>query len=156
MSEPKSDGVDESFCKSQLGQKTVSSNKVLGMDWDKETDSLVVCLSEFVVKCRSTVLTKRNILSVSASLYDPLGLISPITAWMKTIFQLLYKDSLEWDCEVSMKIREAWFRFVDVVASAGKVTVERFVLVPIDLIRGCELHGFCDRVRRKFIAQLCI
>ncbi|XP_066934625.1 uncharacterized protein [Clytia hemisphaerica] len=151
--EPKCDGVvDESFCKSQLGQKTVSSNKVLGMDWDKETDSLVVCLSEFVVKCRSTVLTKRNILSVSASLYDPLGLISPITAWMKTIFQLLCKDSLEWDCEVSEEIREAWFRFVDVVASVGKVTVERFVLVPADLIRGCELHGFCDSSSEVYCA----
>ncbi|XP_066925160.1 uncharacterized protein [Clytia hemisphaerica] len=84
------------------------------------------------------------------------GLISPITAWMKTIFQLLYKDSLEWDCEVSMKIREAWFRFVDVVASAGKVTVERLVrdierafLKSVDLQR---IHCWTDsEVARSWI-----
>ena len=149
---PKVEVSDETFCKSQLGQTTVSSNKVLGMDWDKETDSLVVDLTDFVIRCRSTELTKRNILSVSASLYDPLGLISPITAWMKTIFQLLCKDSLDWDCEVSEVIRDAWFRFVDVVESVGKIRVDRFVLVPADLVRGFELHGFCDSSSEVYCA----
>ena len=41
---------------------------------------------------------------MSASFHDPLGLISLVTARVKTIFQLLCKDKLEWDEKVTLDI----------------------------------------------------
>ena len=42
-------------------------------------------------------LTKINILSVSVSISDPLGMLAPITAKLKSLFQLLCMDKLDWD-----------------------------------------------------------
>lgn len=138
-------GDDCTFSESQLSQNKCSFSKVLGMEWDKESDQFVFNFKEFLENISSITLTKRNILSVSSSLYDPLGLISPITAWMKTIFQLLCKDNLDWDDEVPSNIKDNWLRFVGVVQSMEKIVVERFAYVSVsERIENVELHGFCD------------
>ena len=44
---------------------------------------------------RELETTKRNIFKISASIYDPLGIVSPITDKLKTIFQILCGDKIE-------------------------------------------------------------
>ena len=63
--------------------------RVLGVEWDTRNDEFVFHFSNLVDLTRSLETTKRNVLKISASFYDPLGLISPVTARVKTIFQLL-------------------------------------------------------------------
>ena len=41
--------------------------------------------------------TKRNLLSLFSSLFDPLGLISSVVVSMKILFQDVCKDKLGWD-----------------------------------------------------------
>ena len=48
--------------------------------------------------------TKRLILRLSATVYDPLGLISPFTIRARTILQALWGENLEWDTPVPEKI----------------------------------------------------
>ena len=50
---------------------------------------------DLVSKCATIKHTKRNLLSISASILDPLGFIAPVTAKIKTIFQLFSKDNLD-------------------------------------------------------------
>ncbi len=57
--------------------------------------------------------SKRNLLSVSASIYDPLGFIAPITARIKTIFQMLCKDKLNWDDIIPSNIASVWNKFLE-------------------------------------------
>ena len=45
----------------------------------------------------TNVITKRSILSVAAKIYDPLGLISPVTLRLKQMFQELCKSKVDWD-----------------------------------------------------------
>ena len=70
---------------------------VLGLEWDTNTDEFVFRLEDLLGRCLAMEQTTRNLLSVSASIYDPLGLIAPITARIKTIFQILCEDKLNWD-----------------------------------------------------------
>ena len=62
---------------------------VLGVQWDTSTDEFVFCFGSLLQKCAAMKRTKRNLLSVSVSIFDPLGIISPVTARITTIFQLL-------------------------------------------------------------------
>ena len=61
----------------QLEKTTV---KVLGLQWSTETDQLKVPTDKFNNTVQAT--TKRDVLATIASLYDPLGLLSPTTIKM--------------------------------------------------------------------------
>ena len=67
---------------------------VVGLEWDTNTDEFVFRFEDLLGKCLAVEQTKQNLLSVTALIYDPLGLITPITARSKTIFQILCKDKL--------------------------------------------------------------
>ena len=46
--------------------------------------------------------TKRNLLIVLASLFDPLGIISPSIIYVKVLFQEVCKAKIDWDQERSL------------------------------------------------------
>jgi Pao retrotransposon peptidase len=62
--------------------------KVLGVQWNTKTDNLHF---NFVEKIHDGPDTKRMMLQQSASIFDPLGLISPLTARAKILFQMIWK-----------------------------------------------------------------
>ena len=83
---------------------------------------------------------------MSASFYDPLGFISPVTARVKCIFQLLCKDSYEWDKEVNNEIKNIWLSFLADLEHLKEIGVNRFCLVNLNGKIICiELHGFADK-----------
>ncbi|CAB4009873.1 Hypothetical predicted protein [Paramuricea clavata] len=68
---------------------------------------------------------KRNLLSVSASIFDPLGLIAPITAIIKTIFQLLCKDKLNWNDIIPPDIALVWDKFLEELKGLQEIRQHR-------------------------------
>ena len=76
---------DLTYAKSSLGMtdNATDNSKVLGVGWNIQTDKLQFSLSDIAVRARSLVASKRNILSVLASIYDPLGIISPTAVTIK-------------------------------------------------------------------------
>ena len=79
----------------EIDSETESTNqvKVLGIPWTTKTDTISVDLNG-ITKSRSEAPTRRVILSALAKLYDPLGLVTPITLYAKIILQ----DS--WQCKL--------------------------------------------------------
>ncbi|KAI2644971.1 hypothetical protein H4Q32_029724 [Labeo rohita] len=65
---------------------------VLGIQWAVEDDTF-----RFDVKMKDHPLTRRGILSVTASLYDPLGFVSPFLLKGKIILQELCHRNISWD-----------------------------------------------------------
>lgn len=65
--------------------------RILGLYWDSHTDELKYKINETSLV---TPLTKRNILSDIARIYDPLGLIGPVIVCAKLIMQELWKENL--------------------------------------------------------------
>ncbi|CAG7722738.1 unnamed protein product [Allacma fusca] len=66
--------------------------KTLGLHWNPSLDSYTYKVQPFT---RPTTLTKRYILSDTAQLFDPLGLLSPITVIPKMFLQRLWSEDLD-------------------------------------------------------------
>ena len=78
-----------------------------------QNDNFFFHFSSLIDLARSLETSKRDVLKISASFYDPLGLlISPVIAPVKTIFQLLCKDKLDWDEKVLLEIEVIWKEFL--------------------------------------------
>ena len=75
--------------------------------------SLFFRFEDLLSRCSATEQTYRNLLSVPASIYDPLGLIAPITAKIKTIFKILCKGKLNWDNIIPFNNALAWNKFLE-------------------------------------------
>ncbi|CAB4024495.1 Hypothetical predicted protein, partial [Paramuricea clavata] len=68
--------------------------KTLGIDYNSQQDQFRFSVSDFPTE--ETELTKRLILSDSAKIFDPLGLVSCVTIVVKIIFQRLWeRESLK-------------------------------------------------------------
>ena len=114
------------------------SPSILGMRWNTSADTLSVNNPQI---SSVTSLTKRRALSICSSLFDPLGIVSPLTIRGKLLIRDLWMLKLGWDEEVDQmyvnQLNELIVEFnqVDLVAvprSAG-LKDETF-----------ELHIFTD------------
>ena len=66
--------------------------RALGIQWSAESDEFY-----FKIVIKERPLTRRGILSVMSSIYDPLGLLSSVILPVKVIFQELCRLKLGWD-----------------------------------------------------------
>ena len=70
----------------------LNETKVLGLPWKKDKDLLAVEIPSEIQK-----LTKLTVLQKVASIYDPLGIISPPTIIGKIIYCDICGSRISWD-----------------------------------------------------------
>ena len=94
LSEDSSGVVNEDLTYSKIMLNELNSgddDKVLGIAWDRKSDSLKFDLRKVVEDVNFDHVTKGTILSTTAKFYDPLGIISPIILPLKLLFQEVCK-----------------------------------------------------------------
>ena len=104
--------IDITFSDKQFGPTKNNYKKVLRLEWDLQNDEIVFQFEPFICLAKSFTPTKRNVLKFCASFFDPLGFIFPITARVKTIFQLLCKSQCSWVENISGEIELIWNDFL--------------------------------------------
>jgi len=82
--------------------------KVLGLCWNVKLDKLSLCSKPETSTTTTTLATKREILRYISSIFDPLGLISPVTVTAKLLLQELWQDSVSWDTELNNTYQLKW------------------------------------------------
>ncbi|XP_052754692.1 uncharacterized protein LOC128201521 [Galleria mellonella] len=110
----------------------------LGLKWDPRSDTL-----EFSLNINTQErITKRSILSNSAKLFDPLGLLGLCTIIPKMILQKIWLSKLEWDDPLPKELEQLWIDFILNLNSLSSVRIPRCVCIanPINV----ELHAFSD------------
>ena len=144
-------------------EEIFDSNKVLGMVWDANTDLITYNAKyknadQFIEamslkKVSKGDWTKRLILRLSATVYDPLGLISPFTIRARTILQALWGENLEWDTPVPEKFISLWKAWLEELFE-----LPNFIKIPRHLGFGInnkiELHVFVDASTKVFAATV--
>ncbi|XP_042899647.1 uncharacterized protein [Parasteatoda tepidariorum] len=98
---------------------------VLGMSWDKKYDTLQVstgCIKELNIE----KVTKRTILSAAHRLFDPLGMICPVTLIPKLLLQSIWKLKLNWDDDVDENTRREFLKWIEGVLHIEKINIPRY------------------------------
>ena len=113
----------------QFGLTKNNYKKVL--ERDIQNDKMIFQFESFICFAKTLIPTKRNVLKVCASFYDPLGFVSPITARIKTIFQLLCKKQCSWDENISSNIESFWNDFLTDLKQTKILRVKRFAFVQL-------------------------
>ena len=118
---------------------------VLGLQWDTEADEIIFDFVKIIHTMHLNEATKRVVLSVVASFFDPLGFLSPITSQGKVIFQLICKSKLKWDDLISSEILDMWNKFIKLITEIKKIRFKRCVVPElIEKIIDIQVHGFSD------------
>ena len=119
----------------------VSANaKVLGVHWNLKDDNFVVS-----VNLPSCAHTKRGILSVLNSLYDPLGFVAPVILEPKLMLQSLCKSKLSWDDKVPEEETEKWQKWLASLNNLQSLSIPRcFKPAGFQSIQLIEIHNFAD------------
>ena len=115
-------------------------DRALGMQWDTEEDTF-----GFRTIPNITANTRREILSVTSSLYDPLGLAAPVILPAKRLLQKLCKDELGWDDKVQEDDLLQWQDWTRGIIGLTEVAIPRCVK-PRDFgeLSSVQLHHFSD------------
>ncbi|CAB3996929.1 Hypothetical predicted protein [Paramuricea clavata] len=98
-------------------------------------------------------VTKRIVLSSIAKVYDPLGLLSPITTVLKILFQAICKDkNITWDDVLEDETAKSWKSALTNMKETSTVDLNRCYNPQIDRkeIRSVELHGFGDASEKAY------
>ena len=79
---------EQSYTKYSVGLPSHESiSKVLGVQWDSDSDQLCLEFSQKIELVTSLPPTKRSLLKLAAKIFDPLGCMSPFTINLKVLFQ---------------------------------------------------------------------
>ena len=126
--------------------KQSSGDKVLGIIWKDDTDKLVMNMDSHIDDMEKSAPTKRNVLKVTASIYDPLGFIQPFTVKLKILFQEICASGVGWDEEPSKKVKQRWRSIGTDFRRMKEILIPRCHCAAEinDLIITTELHGFSD------------
>ncbi|XP_072761230.1 uncharacterized protein [Anoplolepis gracilipes] len=116
---------------------------VLGLCWNSLSDTFQFSVASSI---QSTV-TKRIILSTIAKVFDPLGLLAPVTITAKIIMQELWSIKLGWDNPLPLSTSKKWIQFMELLQDISKLNFPRWISLQSG--REVEIHGFCDA------SQLC-
>ncbi|XP_075217845.1 uncharacterized protein LOC142322651 [Lycorma delicatula] len=97
------------------------------------------------------VVTKREVASTVASIYDPIGLISSIVISYKIFLQRLWLSGIGWD-NLPSSLLQKWHVLVSQLSLIDDIKINRRVI--INNPTAIEVHGFCDASQHAFGACL--
>ena len=124
----------------ELDLENLPVERALGMQWDVQSDTF-----RFKIVVKDRPPTRRGILSVISSIYDPLGFVAPLILPAKAILRDLCQKGLDWDDRISPKDLARWQGWLQELPKLEQFAVER-CLKPSNFGRiiSSQLHNFAD------------
>ena len=112
--------------------------KILGHNWDKREDTLVIQVPKSL---EETPLTKRTMLSQLGKIYDPLGIISATMVEGKRLYRDACDENRSWNKEVSSSIAKDWNKWTKQLRD---VKIPRSLIRDSATVEAVDIHQFAD------------
>jgi transposase InsO family protein len=123
-----------------------SNSKALGIRWHVKKDVFFFLLDLH----NGGNVTRRKILQVVSSMFDPLGLVNPVLLGGKLVFQMTTRHKLLWDDQLPNEIIMQWYSWVKSLLQLHEVDIPRCVNhLPVGETV-FELHHFSDASERAY------
>jgi len=101
----------------------------LGLLWNPKRDQLQVKSNlTHMQAMNSTASTKRKVLAITASIFDPLGLLSPAVIAYKMFLQKLWQDKLQWDELLPIHLQQEWNQLQQTIPKLSHIRINRKVI----------------------------
>ena len=100
-------------------------DKVIGIPWDEKLDNLSMDFSSFVAEADKITPTKRNVLKVTASIYDPLGFIQPFRVTLKLLYQKICVSRHGWDDVLNDELAKEFYDIIIEIRNVGQLIIPR-------------------------------
>lgn len=120
--------------------------KMLGILWSPINDDFTFKVAEIQ---QFKKITKRQILSIVARFYDPLGWASPVIISAKIFIQKLWCEKAGWDDAIAHTLLNWWNDFTTKLHILEKLKIPRWIGWS-DLVTGIEIHGFSDASEKAY------
>lgn len=133
-----------------FGEASQPSHSILGLLWDPKGD----CFTYKIQTPETSTCTKRLILSIAASLWDPCGWLTPVTLWAKSIIQTLWTLGLTWDEPIPAEIAKSWNTFFHDLPNLRNLVINR--CLNLNKSSNVELHAFSDASESGYAACIYI
>ena len=145
--------VSQAFPESERVQKVESvniehseSHSALGISWNIPEDRL-----QLNVSVPEKAFTKRGVLSVNGSLYDPLGLASPVALKGRLLQRKIFENQKSEDSSTSdldlplpPDLKNQWSEYLDVLRRTNSISIPRCYHARGFQATVFEIHVFAD------------
>lgn len=124
----------------KLTKEVSQLGRVLGLQWSMDDD-----LFSFKTTWKEQPASRKGILSVVASLYDPLGFLTPFILIGKCILQEMCRRSVKWDDPLPEDLNARWEEWKRELQGLKNVTIARcYQPRGFGNVIRVELHHFSD------------
>ena len=129
------------YAKQSTGTSS-NETKILGLSWNKETDEVSIDFTTCIERGRKKQLTTRKMISTINSVFDVLGISSPLMITGKLLYSQACLNKLRWDEEVPEDISKMWNKWIEDLEKIKTVTIPRSVVGGNNT--KLAIHGFSD------------
>ena len=117
--------------------------KVLGICWETKGDRLTFIFDD--EKTKTIAKTPRQLVAVQATLYDPLGFISPFQLFGRQMLQQSMVGNKGWDSPLDPELQSRFQRWTESIPLLSQLSIPRWwdtdgTIDPVDE----QLHVFAD------------
>ena len=123
-----------------LSDSELPETKTLGISWKAEHD---VFTFHHSIKQSHFTITKRTLLSSIALLFDPLGMLAPLTIRGKIILQEVWMLGMNWDDELPPRLTKKTHIWYEDLQQVHIFEIPRCLREKKEVVE-TDLHFFCD------------
>ncbi|XP_037930202.1 uncharacterized protein LOC119664930 [Teleopsis dalmanni] len=151
-------GQEFQFCSAGRHiEHTFVVEKVLGIHWQTDTDILTFDLK--FTKATEDVLsgyrlpTKRELLRLMMSIFDPLGVLTFYIIDIKILFQKVWRSGVSWDDAIPNELVDEWNKWLSLLGGVKNVKIPRCYFATVNKdTDSIELHVFVDASEVAYVA----
>lgn len=122
--------------------------KTLGLSWMPKIDQLQYNVKEDSKNANKRFHSKRSILSSVSQIFDPLGLVNPVTVKGKIIIQELWSMKLDWDDPIPDELAEDYSDYTNQLQELSLLRLPRHAIHHSS--KFIDLHIFCDASEKAY------